>query len=107
MFNLYKASLSSVRNSAIVQQIRCYRARKPVGSERAKSKRFYVREKKEMEPVMKAYYDEVWQNYEYQMQSIYQLFKTEAKFEGKESEVGKILAKAELEAEERLIKLNE
>lgn len=107
MLNICRTALSSVRNSALTQQIRCFRARKPVGSARAKSKRFYVREKKEMEPTTKAFYDEVWQNYEFKMQSVYQLFKTEAKFEGKESEVGKIHAKAELEAEEKLLKLNE
>lgn len=107
MFSICKSSLNSLKKCSFAQQVRCYRARKPVGSERAKSKRFYVREKAEMEPTEKAYYEEVWNNYNFQMNSVYQLFKTEAKFEGKASEIGKIHAKAEQDAEKNLLQKNE
>jgi hypothetical protein len=107
MFKKALSNLCLTESTALLnQQTRSMRVRKPPWVERAKSKRFWVPPLKQEDSDQKAYMKPIHDNYKTQMRSIYQLFKTEAKFSDKESLIAKEEKKLLEEKEKKLLEMN-
>jgi|LakMenEpi03Aug12_release.lakeMendotaPanAssembly.Ray.scaffolds.fasta_scaffold3041574_1 hypothetical protein len=74
----------------LLQQNRSIKYRKHPTAPRPKGKRFYVIKKPDWNLEEQALLKKDWSIYKSQMRSIYQLFKTEHKFMGSESEVAQL-----------------
>jgi len=107
MFKKAFSNLCLSESTALLsQQTRSMRMRKPPWIERAKSKRFWVPPLKQQDPDEKAYMKPILDNYKTHMRSIYQLFKTEAKFSDKESLIAKEEQKLLADREQKLLEIN-
>ena len=101
--NIVATALNTIN---LEQQIRHFKFRKAPWLPRSKRTVFRVPPLKVQDPKQKAYIIPIWNEYKSQMRSIYQLFKTEAKFSDKESLKVKEEKRIVFEKEQQVLKKN-